>query len=1036
MIMRKLWLFILPFLASPITALAQPANVQIKVFDVDEGLSHRKAIKILQDSAGFIWIATIDGLNRFDGYQFLRFKSQGEEQFLPHDAFTDMLIDEEDNIWLSSPDFITIYQPETGKYREIKVKKGQIVERQSIVPHSLFLDDNSRLWMAAYDENSAENNLRVVEGKGRIRQATRLEGSYPKHPTVQIGDTLYVGAYDKTAWKLNSKGNIAEALELPDGPNRRISQMQVVGDSLYILCIDGALFTYLPASGRLRKHPMSVETDMASALLVEPDGNIWIGGHSLLLYYDKKRGLTIDYNPNILEIVHTACTYRHIFQDRSGVVWVASDYGAIKIVQADPIFTQYLSGRNEYCSSVYCSTRGITEDEEGNIYISYYNSIHVLDPETDNLRPLFPSNDFFNYPFGLTYFRGALYTGNGKRINLQTLEIDTLLNYPSKDLGHVLIDKDSLLWIGYMNWLYQYDPDKEILREYQDSKGKWDSLNGNISFLYQGKTNGWIWAATLSNGIYKIDKQKGRLEHYHAGEDSPVRLNENQVNALYEDGKGQLWIANARGLHCLKLSSNELKIYTTEDGLSNNFINSILSEGDSCIWASTDNGLCRLSVGTGKFTNFFVKDGISANEFNRISFYKSRAGRMYFGGLNGVNAFMPGPQLLEKKVEEQEAPILFTRFTKFDSETGNLVNRFGGLSTEDVIVISPWDRTFSFDFSLADYRQPLDNAFSTWLEGYESNWSPATENHSIRYTNIPAGSYTFRVRARAGINNPDWNSQELAIRVVVQEAFYNTWWFWLLCGLLIAGAVFAIMRYRIYLAREREKALEQLVRERTQELELEKQKSEELLLNILPAETAEELKKFGAAKAKRHELVTVMFSDFKGFSRISEQMDPEDLVAEIDHCFRAFDEIMEKYGLEKIKTVGDAYLCVGGIRDDDGDEATRVTLAALEIQKFMSALKLQREAEARPCFEARIGIHTGAVVAGIVGIKKFAYDIWGDTVNVASRMETNGDAGKVNISEATYQLIGDLFRCSYHGQYTETDGENINMYFVEEYLGD
>ncbi|MCB0588575.1 MAG: hypothetical protein KDD06_25000, partial [Phaeodactylibacter sp.] len=449
-----------------------------------------------------------------------------------------------------------------------------------------------------------------------------------------------------------------------------------------------------------------------------------------------------------------------------------------------------------------------------------------------------------------------------------------------------------------------------------------------------------------------------------------------------------------------------------------------------------DNGLCRLSVGTGKFTNFFVKDGISANEFNRISFYKSRAGRMYFGGLNGVNAFMPGPQLLEKKVEEQEAPILFTRFTKFDSETGNLVNRFGGLSTEDVIVISPWDRTFSFDFSLADYRQPLDNAFSTWLEGYESNWSPATENHSIRYTNIPAGSYTFRVRARAGINNPDWNSQELAIRVVVQEAFYNTWWFWLLCGLLIAGAVFAIMRYRIYLAREREKALEQLVRERTQELELEKQKSEELLLNILPAETAEELKKFGAAKAKRHELVTVMFSDFKGFSRISEQMDPEDLVAEIDHCFRAFDEIMEKYGLEKIKTVGDAYLCVGGIRDDDGDEATRVTLAALEIQKFMSALKLQREAEARPCFEARIGIHTGAVVAGIVGIKKFAYDIWGDTVNVASRMETNGDAGKVNISEATYQLIGDLFRCSYHGQYTETDGENINMYFVEEYLGD
>ncbi|MCB9053812.1 MAG: hypothetical protein H6556_30810 [Lewinellaceae bacterium] len=1034
--MRTLWLCSFILMASAFPALAQSSNAQVKVFDVDEGLSHRKVIKILQDSAGFIWIATIDGLNRFDGYEFLRFKSQGEEQFLPHDAFTDMLIDEQDNIWLSSPDFITIYQPGKGSYREVKVKQGAIVERQSIVPNSLFLDNRSNLWMAAYDENSAESNLRVLNSKRQLRQATRLEGSYPKHPAVELGDTLYVGAYDRVIWKLDTKGNIIEVLQLPAGPNRRIAQMQVVKDKLFLLCIDGTLLTYHPPTGALRQHPMSFETDMASALLVEPDGDIWIGGHSVLLYYDHKRGQTIDYDPDVLEITRAACTYRHIFQDRSGVIWVASDYGAIKILQTEPVFTQYLSGRNEYCSSVYCSTRGITEDEEGNVYISYYNSIHVLDPESDNLRPLFPSNDFFNYPFGLTYFKGALYTGNGKRIDLKARRVDTLLNHPLKDLGHVLVDKDSLLWIGYMNWLYQYDPETKILKEFQDSKGKWDSLAGNISFLYQGKTNDWIWIATLSHGIYKVDKAKGRIQRYHAGKDSPVPLRDNQSNALYEDSRGRLWIANAKGLHCLDLATNQLSVYTTDDGLSNNFINGILPEGDSCIWVSTDNGLCRLSIKTGKFTNFFVEDGISANEFNRISFYRSRAGRMYFGGLNGVNAFTPGPHLLEKKEEEQEARILFTRFTKFDSESGNLINRISGFPPNEVITISPWDRTFAFEFSLADYRQPMDNVFSYWLEGYDGDWLPPTESHSIRYNNIPAGKYTFRVRAKAGLNNPEWNSQELAIRVVVLEAFYNTWWFWMLCTLLLTGGAFAFMRYRIYLARKREQALEQLVRERTQELELEKQKSEELLLNILPAETAEELKKFGAAKAKRHELVTVMFSDFKGFSRISEQMDPEDLVAEIDYCFRAFDEIMEKYGLEKIKTVGDAYLSVGGMNDDDSNEATRVTLAAMEIQEFMAGLKVQRGAEEKPCFEARIGIHTGPVVAGIVGIKKFAYDIWGDTVNLAARMETNGDAGRVNISGATYELIKELFRCSYHGQYTETDGENIDMYYVEEYLGD
>jgi len=165
-------------------------------------------------------------------------------------------------------------------------------------------------------------------------------------------------------------------------------------------------------------------------------------------------------------------------------------------------------------------------------------------------------------------------------------------------------------------------------------------------------------------------------------------------------------------------------------------------------------------------------------------------------------------------------------------------------------------------------------------------------------------------------------------------------------------------------------------------------------------------------------------------------MDPEDLVAEIDHCFRAFDEIMEKYGLEKIKTVGDAYLAVGGMRDTDEDEAVRVTLAAMEIQEFMAGLKIQRESEGRTYFEARIGIHTGPVVAGIVGIKKFAYDIWGDTVNLASRMETNGEVGKVNVSEATYVFIRDYFRCDENGQYTETKGRDIDMYLVDAYLGD
>ncbi|MCB0570394.1 MAG: hypothetical protein KDC66_11545 [Phaeodactylibacter sp.] len=1033
--MQRLWLLFF-FHALTLFGTAQPAQVQLKVYAFEEGLSHRNTSKILQDKSGFIWIATINGLNRFDGYEFLQYNSRSHEHALPHDVIYDMQLSPQGDIWLASPDFLTAFTPSTGAYTDIKIKDGEIAERESSVPYSLSFSSEGSIWSAVYDERSDKNQLQIITQDGKKLRLMGLGQQNNRRPIVEMGSYLYLAGIDDELWKLSPKGRLLQKYKLPEDGHDRITQLQALGSTLYALCLDGALFSFDPGKGSFTRHPASVKTEMAQALLAEANGDVWIGGRGAMWYYDGEDGSWVNYDPAVREIIKNTATYRQIFRDRSGVIWAASDFGAVKLVQSGRLFANYLNGGNEYCINVYCSTRGMTEDDKGNVYISYYNSIHVLDPATDALRILFPTNNFSNYPFGLTYYDNALWTGNGRRIDLNSLRVDTLFSHPAKDLGAVMVDKDSTLWIGYLEWLYQYGPGKKRLSEYQDNKGVWGKSSGTISCLYQGKTNDWIWVGTLDNGLFQISKDSGRQAHYHTGQSSPAPLRHNQVNAIYESAGGLLWIGTAQGLHRLGLSNNEIKAYTSEDGLPNDFINGILSEGDSCLWVSTDNGLSRFSLNTGTFSNFFVEDGITANEFNRISFFKSRSGRMYFGGLNGVNAFFPGPQFLKMKTEEMEAPILFTHFSKYDGSSDSLVSRIYGLSPSEAIVLSPWDRIFSLQFALADYRAPQNNVFSYWLEGFDAGWLEATSANVVRYNNIPAGGYTLHVRAKAGGNNPHWNSQELAIRVVVKEAFYYTWWFWLLCTALLVVGGFAFMRYRIYLIKEREKALEALVRERTRELELEKHKSEELLLNILPAETAEELKKFGAAKAKRHELVTVMFSDFKGFSRISEQMDPEDLVAEIDYCFRAFDEIMEKYGLEKIKTVGDAYLCVGGIRDDDGDEATRVTLAAMEIQAFMEGLGIQRQLETKPFFEARIGIHTGPLVAGIVGIKKFAYDIWGDTVNLASRMETNGEAGRVNISETTYQLVRPLFSCAFHGKFTETDGEDINMYFVEEYLGD
>jgi len=210
-------------------------------------------------------------------------------------------------------------------------------------------------------------------------------------------------------------------------------------------------------------------------------------------------------------------------------------------------------------------------------------------------------------------------------------------------------------------------------------------------------------------------------------------------------------------------------------------------------------------------------------------------------------------------------------------------------------------------------------------------------------------------------------------------------------------------------------------------LSFEKKKSEDLLLNILPAEVADELKTKGVADAKLYDPVTVLFTDFVGFTTAGQRMAPQQLVGELHACFKRFDEIISKYNIEKIKTVGDAYLAVSGLPAANPNHATDIVAAAIEISDFM--LK-RRERLGEATFGIRLGIHSGSVVAGIVGVKKFAYDIWGDTVNTAARMEQNSEAGKINISATTYELVKDKFTCEYRGEIDAKGKGMLKMYYV------
>lgn len=244
-------------------------------------------------------------------------------------------------------------------------------------------------------------------------------------------------------------------------------------------------------------------------------------------------------------------------------------------------------------------------------------------------------------------------------------------------------------------------------------------------------------------------------------------------------------------------------------------------------------------------------------------------------------------------------------------------------------------------------------------------------------------------------------------------------------GLVLLMTLIALIMEQAYV-----RSLTRL-RQKNEIIAKEKKRSEELLLNILPSEVMEELKATGHTKARNYDLVTVLFADIVDFTSIVESLPPEDLVSGIDEYFEAFDHILEKYDVEKIKTIGDAYVCASGLPKANSNNPVVVVELGLELAATVEELKEKRRNLGQIAFDVRFGVHSGPVVAGVVGVKKFAYDIWGDTVNTAARMQEEGAPGKINISRTTHDLVKHRFECTYRGPIDAKHKGQVFMYFVE-----
>src|SRR5574343_504511 len=456
---------------------------------------------------------------------------------------------------------------------------------------------------------------------------------------------------------------------------------------------------------------------------------------------------------------------------------------------------------------------------------------------------------------------------------------------------------------------------------------------------------------------------------------------------VYKDKYDRIWFATSTGemnqlvdkngvLSIVPYKYNSILLKNSKD-----YITSILQTSKHEFWFGT------------------LGAGLMSNEFNLGAYMFSHTGELFFGGIYGYNFFNPRKMGLNKT----DVSVKITKF-KFDkgwlrpNEKGSPFVR--PISQTDKITLSYRQRSFTVRFQPSDLSNPELLNYKYILEGSDEGEILIGNNNEIHFNALSPGHYTLKIYARIG--DGSWGKTPAVLEIHVKSPFWGTWWFWLIVAVILAIAVRIFIRSKIESGRREQVRLEMKITERTKEiraqnvkienqrklleeeknkvveqqrlLQIEKDKTEKLLRNVMPESTAEELKKTGTASARAYKTVSVLFTDFVGFTKIAEHMSPTELVSKLDVYFRKFDEIIVNNNLEKIKTIGDAYMCAGGVPVRNNTNPIDTCLAALQIQDYMRKHKNEAIISNTDFWELRLGINTGEVTAGVIGSERLAFD--------------------------------------------------------------
>lgn len=1044
--------------------IAQQSNIKFDRINYKDGLSQSDVTCILQDYKGLIWMGTQDGLNLYNGFEFTVFSHDLLDSTSISNSFIHVLYEDSDsNLWIGTENGLNLFNRYSQTFSTFLVDKTPAnAEKKNV--WGITEDKNKNIWVTT--DNHLYKLTKSPSHQKYIPQLINLSLS-TKTSRLNLKKLLFINNNELIV------ASETNGLFLYNPSKKLITQFTTDNSKLKSNIIWDIYLDSQGFVGIATNNGVNLYNPQTKTINITPDLDKVIGNKIIKTIYEDKAGITWIGTENDglykLKSQFNADHYLYsatistslssnkinvILEDYSGIIWIGTQTGVNKFDKQKQFFKHFQHWPDLSNTIVSNMVWSIFQDNNENLYIGTNQGLTFFNTATTpnnvlHIKPDFSKENNLKNESIYSIFQdseGRIYLGTDggvfQFINNELIPLSSQNRMPHR-VYTLKEDKKNRLWAGTKEGVYIFDKNRENFTSITANKSIGNNLPSNIvRSIYQTK-NGTIWLGTDGGGLCKvIENENGfLLKTYQRNETKPNSLNNNSVLCIYEDKNELLWIGTfGGGLNKFNPRTEQFEHFTEKEGLSNNVIYGIVSDKNKNLWMSTNKGVSCFNTVKSFFRNFEDSDGLQSNEFNTGAYFKNKHGEIFFGGINGFNSFYPE----DVKRNTTEPFPLITNFYLFNKpvkiEPNSILTKH--ISELNEIVLEHKQNVISFEFAALHYSFPLKNKHAYMLENFDEDWVYVNNNRRANYTNLNSGEYLFKVK----VANSDgvWGKEIKTIKVIVKPPFWATWWFRTILTLLILLVIYSYIISRINRVKSQKLLLELQVRERTHEvikqkeeieiqkelLELEKEKADQLLYNILPEEIAIELKNKGKATARQYRLASIMFTDFKGFTKIAEKISPQDLVEELDYYFVNFDAIIEKYHIEKIKTIGDAYMCAGGIPLRNKSNPIDIVLAGLEIQRFVLKLNPEREAKGKAAWGLRIGIHTGEITAGVIGSKRFAYDIWGDSVNIGSRMEEAGEVDRVNISGDTYEYIKEFFVCEYRGKIKAKNKGLIDMYFV------